>query len=179
MKFNNNSTRIGGLILGFMLFLGITFVSSTTTQAQYWPYPNQDQIRRQRELERQRQREYQRQQQRQQTQQGWYDQWGNYHANNNGAYNDNGYYNRSRTTDGYGYYGGSAQSRQTALNAGYNEGMKAAREDRRSGRYNPAGHSSFRSADKDYNSRYGDRASYATYFRQAYQNGYADGWRGY
>ena len=177
----NNSTKIGGLILGLMLFLGITSVPTTTAQAQYWPYPNQDQIRRQREIERQRQREIERQRRRQQSNQGgWYDQYGNYHPTNDGYYNNNnGYYNRGRTADNYGYYGGSADFRQTALNAGYNEGVKAAREDRRSGRYNPAGHSSYRSADKDYNSRYGDRAAYATYFRQAYQNGYADGWRGY
>jgi hypothetical protein len=175
----NSMKKIGGATLGLLLFLGITFVSSTTAQAQYWP--NQDQYRRQqRELERQqreRQRQVQRQRQTQQQQGGWYDQYGNYHQANQGYYNQG--YNRGRTTDNYSNFGGSYQSRQTALNAGYNEGVKAGREDRQRGRYNPQGHSAYSSASKDYNSRYGDRASYAQYFREAFINGYADGYRGY
>ncbi len=174
----NSWKKIGGATLGLLLFLGITFVSSTTAQAQYWP--NQT-TRQQREWERQqreRQRQLERQRQQQAQQGGWYDQYGNYHPYNQGYYNQ-GYYNRGRTADNYGNYGGSYQSRQTALNAGYNEGVKAGRDDRRSGRYNPYGHSSYNNANKDYNSRYGDRASYAQYFREAFINGYADGYRGY
>ncbi len=176
----NSIKKIGGLTLGLLLFLGITFVSSTTAQAQY--PNNQDYYRRQqREYQRQqreRQRQLERQRQQQTQQGGWYDQYGNYHPANQG-YNNQGYYNRGRTTDNYGNYGGSYQSRQTALNAGYNEGVKAGRDDRRSGRYNPYGHGAYQSASKDYNSRYGDRASYAQYFREAFINGYADGYRGY
>lgn len=182
----NNVKKIGGLTLGLLLFLGITFVSSTTAQAQYWPN-NQDYYRRQqREYERQqreRQRQIERQRRAQQQQGGWYDQYGNYHPANQGYYNqgyyNQGYYNRGRTQDNYGYYGGSYQSRQTALNSGYNEGVRAGRDDRRRGRYDPYGHSEYRNASKDYNSRYGDRASYAQYFREAFINGYADGYRGY
>ena len=82
---------------------------------------------------------------------------------------------RNRNWDGYPNWGGSYDLRQTALNAGYNEGLKAGRDDRRRGRYNPTRYSN---TLKDYNSRMGDRATYQQYFMQAYQNGYADGYRG-
>jgi type II secretory pathway pseudopilin PulG len=174
----NGMKKIGGAILGLLLFVGVSVMSGTTAQAQY-PTWNQDQYRRQQEREqRERARELQRQQQTQQG--GWYDQNGNWHSNstyNNGYYN-NGSYNqgyRGRNYDGYGNLGGSYELRQTALNAGYNEGLKAGRSDRSHGRYNPN-----RSANtlKDYNSRMGDRSTYQQYFMQAYQNGYADGYRG-
>jgi hypothetical protein len=166
MKFNGMK-KLGGAILGLLLFVGVSVMSGTTAQAQY-PTWNQDQYRRQ---QRDRERELQRQQQAQQG--GWYDQNGNWHSN--GTYN-NGYYNNgARRYDGYGNQGGSYELRQTALNAGYNEGLKAGRSDRSHGRYN-----SNRSVNslKDYNSRMGDRYTYQQYFMQAYQNGYADGYRG-
>jgi type II secretory pathway pseudopilin PulG len=168
----NGIKKFGGAILGTLLFVGIMAVSSTTAQAQY-PNWNQDQYRRQ---ERERQRELQRQQQTRQG--GYYDQYGNWHSTgsyNNNGYNNNGYYNGSRRYDGYGNQGGSYELRQTALNSGYNEGLKAGRDDRRHGRYNP---SRYGNAMKDYNSRMGDRYTYQQYFIQAFQNGYADGYRG-
>ena len=171
----NGIKRIGGAILGLFLFVGIMAVSSSTAQAQY-PTWNQDQYRRQERERRERERELQRQQQSRQG--GYYDQYGNWHSNgsyNNNGYYNNGYYNGSRRYDGYGNQGGSYELRQTALNAGYNEGLKAGRDDRRHGRYG-----SNRSVNslKDYNSRMGDRYTYQQYFMQAYQNGYADGYRG-
>lgn len=176
MKINSIKT-FGGSILGLLLFLGIMTVSGTTAQAQYQdPYWRQREIQRQREILRQREIERQRQAQQQS---GYYDQYGNWHPTNNGYYNQ-GYYNqgrRGRNWDGYGNQGGSYELRQTALNAGYNEGMKDGRDDRRRGRYNPNGHGAFQSASKDYNSRFGDRYTYQQYFRQAYLNGYADGYR--
>ena len=168
MKFNSMK-NFGGAILGLLLFLGITLVSSTPAQAQY-QYPNQDQYRREREAQRERQRQAQ--------QSGWYDQYGNWHATGSSTgYYNNGYYNRGRTADNYGYYGGSSYMRQTALNAGYNAGLRAGRDDRRSGRYNPYNHGEYRSANKDYNSRNGDRYAYQQYFREAFINGYSDGFR--
>jgi hypothetical protein len=173
----NGIKRLGGAILGMLLFVGIVAVSSSTAQAQY-PYYNQDQYRRQERERRERERELQRQRERQAQQGGYYDQYGNWHStgsyNNNGYYN-NGYYNGSRRYDGYGNQGGSYDLRQTALNAGYNEGLKAGREDRRRGRYSQSRNVN---SLKDYNSRMGDRGLYQQYFMQAYQNGYADGYRG-
>ncbi|PYS24024.1 MAG: hypothetical protein DMF72_06850 [Acidobacteria bacterium] len=189
----NNMKNFGGAILGLLLFLGITLVSSTTAQAQY-PYQDQDYYRRQRQYERERQereRQLQLERQRQASQGGWYDQYGNWHSNssNNQGYYNQGYYNqgyynqgsnrRGRNADNYGNYGGSYQMRQTALNAGYNAGVRAGRDDRRNGRYNPYGHGEYRSGTRDFNSGYGDRSAYQQYFREAFINGYADGYRGY
>ena len=174
----NGIKRLGGAILGMLLFVGIVAVSSSTAQAQY-PYYNQDQYRRQERERRERERELQRQRERQAQQGGYYDQYGNWHStgsyNNNNGYYNNGYYNGSRRYDGYGNQGGSYDLRQTALNAGYNEGLKAGRDDRRHGRYNPT---RYANTLKDYNSRMGDRYAYQQYFIQAFQNGYADGYRG-
>ena len=155
----NGIKKFGGAILGLLLLCGITLISSTTAQAQY-PTWNQDQYRRdQRERERQAQIERERQAQ----QQSQNDRW-----NNQGR--------RGRNGDGYGNQGGSYELRQTALNAGYNEGVKAGREDRRRGRYNPTRYSN---TLKDYNSRMGDRYAYQEYFRAAFENGYSDGYNGY
>jgi hypothetical protein len=89
---------------------------------------------------------------------------------------------RGRNWDGYGNFGGSAELRQTALNAGYNEGNKQGRKDRgRNYNYNSdyQGQSAYQKATKDYNSRLGDRSVYQQYFREAYENGYSDGVNGY
>ena len=77
-------------------------------------------------------------------------------------------------------YGGGFQLRQTALNAGYNEGIKEGRKDRSRGeRYEFRDEEDYRNANTDYSSRLGSRALYQQYFRQGFQNGYADGYRGY
>ena len=87
---------------------------------------------------------------------------------------------RGRNDDGYGNYGGSANLRQTALNAGFNEGVKQGREDRRDGKANDfQSHDTYQKATKDYSSRLGDRETFQRYFREAYENGYADGYAGY
>ena len=83
---------------------------------------------------------------------------------------------RGRNWDNYGNYGGSFQLRQTALNAGYNEGLKdgtAARSRNRNTNY--ADSNTYRKATKDYSSRLGDREIYRRYFREAYEVGFRDG----
>ena len=108
MKINLLTKRVLGFVFGLSLLLGVGMTASSTAQAQYRdPNWQREQIRRQREWERE-QRRRQRDSNR-----DW---------RNNGRYNDP--YN-----DPYGY-GGSAQLRQTALNAGYNEGIKEGRKDR-------------------------------------------------
>jgi hypothetical protein len=85
-----------------------------------------------------------------------------------------------RNEDGYGNFGGSFQLRQTALNAGFNEGVKQGREDRR--KRNNNGYqrqSTYQKATKDYSSGLGDREVFQRYFREAYEHGYADGYGGY
>lgn len=77
-------------------------------------------------------------------------------------------------------YGGSFQLRQTALNAGYNEGIKEGRKDRSRGeRFEYRDEEDYRNANTDYSSRLGDRGLYQQYFRQGFVNGYSDGYRGY
>ena len=96
---------------------------------------------------------------------------------NDGYYGNNGYggYNN----DNYGNYGGSYQLRQTALNAGYNNGMEEGRRDRdRNESFNYTDESEYRNANKDYSSRLGDRGAYQRYFREAFARGYRDGYQG-
>ena len=86
----------------------------------------------------------------------------------------------SRNEDGYGNLGGSFQLRQTALNAGFGEGVKQGRKDR-SARNNNGyqGQSIYQKATKDYSSALGDRELFQRYFREAYEHGYADGYAGH
>lgn len=85
-----------------------------------------------------------------------------------------------RGNDGYPNYGGSFQLRQTALNAGYNEGIKEGRKDnQRNERYDFTDESTYQKATKDYSSRLGDRSLYQRYLRMAFENGYNDGYSGY
>ena len=85
-----------------------------------------------------------------------------------------------RNEDGYGNFGGSFQLRQTALNAGFGEGVKQGRKDR-SARNNNGyqGQGTYQKATKDYSSGLGDREVFQRYFREAYEHGYADGYAGY
>jgi hypothetical protein len=85
---------------------------------------------------------------------------------------------RDRNQDGYGNFGGSFELRQSALNAGFNEGLKQGRNDRNK-RNGYQSQSTYQKATKDYSSRLGDREVYRRYFREAYEHGYADGISGY
>jgi hypothetical protein len=92
---------------------------------------------------------------------------------------------RREARRGYGYgnyggWGGSSQLRQTALNAGYNNGIQEGRRDRqRNERFNYTDESDYRNATEDYSSRLGNRSLYQRFFRQGFENGYRDGWNGY
>ena len=118
---------------------------------------------------------------------GWNNNNGGYNNNNGGWSNNNGRWTntrggnrRGRNWDGYPNWGGNFQLRQTALNAGYNEGLEQGRADRNSNR-NPnnwRGDRDYQNASKDYSSRLGNRELYRRYFREAYENGYQDGYDG-
>src|ERR1700745_2877929 len=80
---------------------------------------------------------------------------------------------RGRDWNGYPNWGGSFDLRQTALNAGFNDGSKEGRNDRdhnRSHNYNDF--SAYRNATRDYNSRLGDRELYRRYYQIAFEHGY-------
>ena len=86
---------------------------------------------------------------------------------------------RGRNWDRYGTYGGSYELRQTALNAGYNQGIKDGRNDRRRGRYSDfQNFKDYQKATTDYSSKLGDRELYRRYFREGFENGYSDGYNG-
>lgn len=142
-----------GVVLGLSLLIGIGIVSSNSVAQAQWQNRDwqREQLRRQRQWERE-QRRREREARREQRQYGY---------------------------DDY-RYGGSYQLRQTALNAGYNEGIKEGRKDRQNGdRFEYRDEEDFRNANTDYSSRLGSRQLYAQYFRQGFTNGYTDGYRGY
>ena len=150
MKTKLLTKRVMGIVLGLTLLLGIGMISSSNVQAQ-WQDPSW-----QRDQAR-RQREWEREQRRRQRE-----------TRRDGRYDND-----------YGY-GGSFQLRQTALNAGYNEGIKEGRKDRNNrDRFEYRDEEDYRNANTDYSSRLGSRALYQQYFRQGFVNGYTDGYRGY
>jgi len=149
MKMIDFKNKIAGTLFATALLFGIGLAGNLTVQAQYPQYPDDRDYRRDRDYQNQRRR------------------------------NDDWRYRRGQN-DNYPNYGGSYNLRQTALNAGYNEGMRAGRSDRDHRRaFEFRDESAYRNASKDYNSRMGDRGLYAQYFRQAFQTGYSDGYRGY
>lgn len=152
MKLHLLKKRTIGVVLGLSLLLGIGIAASPVANAQdpYWRQQQREQERRQRQWE----REQRRRDRREDRQEDRYaDRWG---------------------------YGGSYQLRQTALNAGYNEGIKEGRKDRNDrNRFDYRDEEDFRNANTDYSSRLGSRELYAQYFRQGFINGYTDGYRGY
>jgi hypothetical protein len=156
MKMNLLMKRVVTFVFALSLLLGIGLTTTSVTQAQA-PSWQRDQWQRDQQR---RQRQWERDQRRRQrpSQRDW--------RNNNG--------------DGYPNYGGSYDLRQTALNAGYNEGIKEGRKDRERGdRFEFRDEEDFRNANTDYSSRFGNRSLYQQYFRLAFQNGYTDGYRGY
>lgn len=164
------SKKIGGALLAFTLLFGIGIASSVTTQAQW---PNSSRSRDYEREQRRRQRQYEREQTRRQREANRSDDW-RYRDNNGYGRNNDG-----RSRDGLPNYGGSFELRQTALNAGYNEGIKEGRRDsqrRGSSDYRDKG--SYRNATTDYSSKLGDRELYREYFRAGFQNGYRDGYNG-
>jgi hypothetical protein len=87
---------------------------------------------------------------------------------------------RGRNWDRYESYGGSFELRQTALNAGYNAGIKEGRDDGKRGRHRDyRDFGAYQKATDDYSSKLGDRELYRRYYREGFENGYEDGYRGY
>ncbi len=147
------------LALAFGLFLALP--SATFAQTGYWGQDTRRERREERREDRQERRE-ERREERQERREARRE-----------ARRGHGWGN-------YGGWGGSFKLRQTALNAGYNNGIQEGRRDRQRGeRFNFADESDYRSATEDYSSRLGSRSLYQRYFRQGFENGYRDGWNGY
>ena len=146
--------NVKGILKGASaLALGLTFVLPTTAAAQYGGNQRRDD-----QQDRRDQRREERQERREQRRED----------------------RRGRDWGEYGNWGGSSQLRQTALNAGYNSGIKEGRKDQRKGdRFNFTDESDYRNASKDYKSRLGSNSLYQLFFPQGFENGYRDGWNGY
>jgi hypothetical protein len=187
MKSKNLMSKISAAIFAFSILFGVGVATSVTTHAQW--QNNNDQWQRQRDYEREqrrREREAAREARRRNRDYNRNDDYNNGGYNNggynNGGYNNGGYNNgrRGRDADGYGNYGGSYDLRQTALNAGFADGVKEGRKDRsRNERYDYTDENEFQKGTRDYSSRLGDRSIYQRYYREAFSHGYADGYNGY
>lgn len=92
-----------------------------------------------------------------------------------------GYGNRYPDYGGYGGYGGYGDGYYNeASNRGFREGAEKGREDADDGdRYDPRRHKWYREGDRGYNSRYGSRDRYKADYRNAFERGYAQAYRGY
>jgi hypothetical protein len=157
MKLIDLKNKFAATLFSLALLFGLGIAASATAEAQYRDRDRYDRYQRNRD------RDYREQRRRQ--------------RDNDWRYNN---WRRGRYNDGYPDLGGSFDLRQTALNAGANEGIKAGRDDRRRGRaYEFRDESAFQKATKDYSSRLGDRVIYQAYFRQAFAKAYADGYSGY
>ena len=109
------------------------------------------------------------------------DEWRRNQGRNDDRWGNNNDRNR-RGGDWNGGYGSGASFalRQTALNAGYNNGIEEGRKDRRRGdRFDYRDEGDYQSATEDYSSRLGDRELYRRYFREGFANGYRAGYNGY
>jgi hypothetical protein len=148
-------SNVKGILKGASaLALGLMFVMPTAAVAQYRDRDQRREDRRERRDDRRDERQERREERREER--------------------------RGRDWGEYGGWGGSAQLRQTALNAGYNNGIKEGRKDRSKGdRFNFTDESAYRNASKDYSSRLGSKSLYQRFFRQGFENGYRDGWNGY
>ena len=164
MKTNYFKRILGGLILG-LSFAGMFVMSGATAQAQqnddWW-----NRNRRDNRVEQNRDRRDDRVEQNRDRQNRRNDRM---NRNRNGRYND-----------GYPDLGGSFDLRQTALNAGFADGAKEGRKDRNNReRFDFRDENGFQKATRDYSSRLGDRGLYQRYYREAFENGYDDGYAGY
>ena len=125
---------------------------------------NSDELRRRRAAEEaQRQREIEAARRRNQGNDDW-----RRRNDDNNRYDRNSQYDRTRrgrNWDRYGGYGGSSQLRQTALNAGYNNGIQEGRKDRSRGdRFDYRDEGDYQRATEDYSSRLGDRGTLSPVF---------------
>ena len=74
-------------------------------------------------------------------------------------------------------YGGTAVYRSAAGTVGFQDGLEQGQKDARDRKaFDPVRAKRYRSADHDYNSRYGSRDAYQREYRAAFQRGYEQGY---
>ncbi|MEJ7617164.1 MAG: hypothetical protein WKF30_09445 [Pyrinomonadaceae bacterium] len=167
----NLFTKTLVLVLGLFLILPTVGVAA---QRQDGDWGRRDDWRREQRRERRERREERREDRRDDRRDRRDDRRGGGWGSNGGWGNNGGW------GDGNSNYGGSFQLRQTALNAGYNNGIQEGRKDgSRGDRYDFRDEGDYQKATEDYSSRLGDRELYRRYFREGFENGYRDGYRNY
>ena len=72
------------------------------------------------------------------------------------------------------------RARTPAYDAGFRDGLQRGREDvSRRNSYDLTRHGWYRSADRGYENRYGSRSDYERWYREGFQAGYSQSYRGY
>ncbi len=90
-----------------------------------------------------------------------------------GYYDNNGGYNGN---DGYYGNGGNSSNQQAVFDRGYQEGVRAGRDDRaRNRQYNYEDHRAYRNTSSGNRDGYGDTGAYREGFRRGYDEGYRNG----
>ena len=71
------------------------------------------------------------------------------------------------------------ESRAVPFEQGFRDGRSSGSDDRRDDRrYDPTRHTRYEAADRGYESRLGDKATYGEAYREGFRAGYAEGFRG-
>lgn len=106
---------------------------------------------------------------------GYGSQYPTYPNSGRGGY---GGYGGNGGSGSYGGYGGGYYNE--AYDRGMREGIQKGREDAKDGdRYDPRRHKWYREGDRGYNNRDGSREQYKAAYRDAFERGYAQGYREY
>jgi len=147
---NYSSKKIGGLLLAFFVVLGIATIGSSTAQAQYPDY-RRDRDRDYRRDDRD--RDYRR---------------------------DDRYRRNDRRSDRYDDRYGNNNSYQIAREQGYRNGLSTGAADAQRGQsYNPQRSHFWKNGSDGYDSRYGNRGQMKQVFRDAFVQGYNEGYQRY
>jgi hypothetical protein len=148
-KVNYSSKKLGGYLLAFFVVLGIATIGTSTAQAQY-QYPD---------YRRDRDRDYQR----------------------DDRYRDDRYRDdRYRRDDRYGDRYGRNGSYQIAREEGYRDGIATGSGDAQRGQsFDPQRSHYWRNGTDGYDSRYGNKGQYKQVFRDAFVQGYREGYQRY
>ena len=161
MKAHYFSHRAGRILAALFFVAGITLVSSTATQAQWWPNAT-GQRQRDRDYRRDRDRDYRR------------DRDNDWRRRRNRNRNDDDW--RYRGNTGYGSIS------QAAVNQGFQDGIYTGSRDAQRGQsYNPQRSHFYRNGHGDNGGygRYGNSYQYQQAYRQGFLRGYDQGFRQY
>ena len=94
-------------------------------------------------------------------------------------YPDQRYPNRNDRYGGYGNGGYASRNNSVPYQNGYQDGLEKGREDARDrDSFDPVRHSRYRSGDRGYNGRYGSKDQYKLVYRDGFEAGYNQGYRG-